>query len=176
MKFRLFPLMEEDTPPAGGAKPETFSREYVHELREENKSWRTKHQESEAAKADALKQVEASTQVAADKIKEANTAADQRVIRAELKAAAVKAGMTDMDFLKIADISKVKLGDDGEVIGADELMESLKKSKPHWFGTASTSSTHEKPNPGAQKVKKVSEMTPEERKADAKARGISGPM
>jgi hypothetical protein len=146
--------------------PEVFSREYVHELREENKSWRTKHQESEAAKAEALKQVEASTQVAADKIKEGNAAADARVIRAELKAAAVKAGMTDMDFLKLADLSKVKLGDDGEVIGADELMASLKKSKPHWFGEPSSSHPGKPPKPGDQAPKKATDMTPEEFRAE----------
>jgi Phage minor structural protein GP20 len=181
MKLRFFPLMEEGDGGGSGAKPvvkepETFSREYVTELRAENRGWRLKHQESEQQKAEALKKVEDADKAADAKVKEANTAAEQRIIRAELKAAAVKAGMIDLDGLKLADLSKVKLGDDGEVVGADELMASLKKSKPYLFGTTSTSSTHDAPKPGDQKPKKISEMTDAERRADAKARGISGPM
>jgi hypothetical protein len=146
-------------------QPEVFSREYVHELREENKSWRQKHQESETAKADALKQVEASTQVATDKIKEANAAADQRVIRAELKAAALKAGMVDLDGLKLADLSKVKLNDQGEVEGADKLMEDLKKAKPYLFGAESTSNNGKPPKPGDQQPKLATAMSDDEYRA-----------
>lgn len=185
MNFRMFPLMEEGTgggdggdaaalAAAAAAKvaaaaknppPETFSREYVHELREENKSWRTKHQESETQRGEALKQVDEATKAAADKIKEAQTAADQRIIRAELKAAALKAGMHDLDGLKLADFSKVKLNDAGEIEGADKLMEDLKKAKPYLFGTESTSSTHKAPPAGDVKPKTAMEMTPEEYKA-----------
>ena len=70
----------------------------------------------------------------------AQTAADQRIIRAELKAEALKAGMVDLDGLKLADLSKVKLNDAGEVEGADALMTELKKSKPYLFGTPGTTS------------------------------------
>jgi len=154
-------------------EPETFSREYVHELREENKSWRTKHQESESQRAEALKQVDDATKVAADRIKDANTAADQRIIRAELKAAAIKAGMVDLDVLKLVDITKVKIGDDGEVIGGDELMASLKKSKPHFFTDPSSSNGQRPPKPGEQQQKLATDMTDAEYEA-AKAKLIRG--
>lgn len=169
----------------GGAKPPKsgFTPEYVHDLREENKSWRLKHAESEAllktereARKASDDKLLASDATTAEKVKEVQTAGDQRVIRAELKAAAVKAGMVDPAALKMLDLSKVKLGDDGEVIGADELMTAAKKAHPYLFGTQSSSSTHGAPNPGDQKVKKVSEMTDAERKADAKRLGITGPM
>ena len=179
-------MTPEGDPAAGGggggsggsaarkAEPETFSREYVHELREENKSWRTKHQEEAAARKAADDAAKVAEKASDDKVKEVQTAADQRVIRAELKAVAVKAGMVDLDGLKLADLSKVKLNDQGEVEGAEELMTALKKAKPYLFGEPSTSSTHRAPNPGDNKPKKVSEMTDAERKAEAKARGFTG--
>jgi Phage minor structural protein GP20 len=181
--IRLFArrcMSPEGDPAAGGgaggsgSKPETFSREYVHELREENRSWRTKHQESENARKVAEDSAKAAEKTSGDKVKDVQTVADQRVIRAELKAAAVKAGMVDLDGLKLADFSKVKLNDQGEVEGADELMASMKKSKPYLFGQPSTSSSHQAPKPGENKPKKVSEMTDAERKAEAQARGFSG--
>lgn len=196
MKFRMFPLMEEDggggdggaaaaKAAAAAAKnqpPETFSREYVHELREENKSWRTKHQEEVAARKAADDATKAATKSAEDataaaeiasaaKIKDANTAADQRIIRAELKAAALKAGMHDLDGLKLADISKVKLNDAGEIEGADKLMEDLKKAKPYLFGTESTSSHHKPPPAGDTKPKSAMEMSKEEYAAARRAVG-----
>lgn len=152
-------------------QPEVFSREYVHELREENKATRLKLQQTEAEKADALKQSEAATTGAADKIKEVNTAADQRVIRAELKAAALKAGMIDLDGLKLADLSKVKLNDKGEIEGAEALMEDLKKTKPYLFGTQSTSSTHKPPPADKTEPKNAKDMTKEEYAAARKGLG-----
>jgi hypothetical protein len=47
-----------------------------------------------------------------------------------LKAAAQRAGMIDLDALKLADLTKVKLNDKGEI---DALIGDLKKSKPHLF-------------------------------------------
>jgi hypothetical protein len=161
---------------AAKSQPETFSREYVHELREENKSWRTKHQESETARKTADDAAKAATKAATDaataaeaaaetKIKDANTAAEKRIIRAELKAVAIKAGIVDIDGLSLADLSAVKLNDAGEVEGAEALIEALKKAKPYLFGTQSTSSTHKPPPVGDIKPKKAQDMTPDEYRA-----------
>lgn len=167
----------DPTPPKNKVTPpEVFSREYVHELREENKSWRTKHQEEAAARKTAEDATAAASQAATDaktaaetaaeaKIKEANTAAEQRIIRAELKAVAVKAGMVDLDGLKLADLTKVTLNKDGEVEGAEALMEALKKAKPYLFGAQSTSSTRTPPDPTKTEPKNAKDMTKEEWKA-----------
>ena len=158
-------------PPPKPPEPETFSKDYVRELREENKGWRLKADEHKKAADDAKAAADAAT-AAAEKAKtDAQTAADQRVIRAELKAAALKAGMVDLDGLKLADLSTVKLNADGEVEGAEALMEALKKSKPYLFGAPNTSSTTKPPpsNPPANKLAK--DMTPEEYAA-AKAKLI----
>ena len=141
-------------------EPETFSREYVAELRGENATYRTKAKE-EAAKREAA---EAAAKKAAEdadaKVKETASAADQRIIRAELKAEALKAGMVDLDGLKLADLSKVKLNDKGEVEGAEEMMKALKESKPYLFKDASsTSSTQKKPEPKGDKVKTAKDMS-----------------
>ena len=154
-------------PPPTGGNPddgkETFSREYVKELREENKGWRLKAQQLEKERDDHKTAAEKAAAEAEGKIKEAHTAAEQRVIRAELKAEALKAGMVDLDGLKLADLSSIKINDAGEVEGAAELMEELKKGKPYLFGATQNSSTPgNPPNPKPPAAKKATEMTAEE--------------
>jgi hypothetical protein len=140
-----------------------FSAEYVHELREENKAWRLKHQTAEGESA-AHKTAAEKAKIDSDEaIKVANTAANERILRSELKAHAIKAGIVDLDALKLVDMTKVKLLDDGTVEGADALFEELKKSKPYLFATTtSTSSTEKKPDPKPGEPKNVKEMTDEE--------------
>ncbi len=69
---------------------------------------------------------------------------DDRVI-AELKVAAQRAGMVDLDGLKLADLTKVTLEADGSVKGADGLMIALKE---RW--------------PGLFRLKRAKDMTPQE--------------
>lgn len=159
-------------PPVKVPPPETFSREYVHELREEAKNSRQKAQD-ESARAKAAEEAREKVKVEADeKVKSAASAADARVIRAELKSEAIAAGMVDLDGLKLADLTTVKINKDGEVEGAAELMEALKKAKPYLFGTATTSSTVKPPTSEKQKLKLATEMTDEEYAA-AKAKLIA---
>ena len=74
--------------------------------------------------------------------------------------------MVDLDGLKLADLSGIKLDDQGEVVGADALMVELKKSKPYLFGTPSTtSSTTAPPKPSDNSPKKATEMSREEYQA-----------
>jgi hypothetical protein len=153
-------------PPAPAAHaPETFSREYVTELREEAKA----HRIAAQAAKDAVKAAEEAAAAAKVKaetgVKAAQTAANERVIRAELKAAAIKAGMVDLDGLKMLDLSTVTLDDKGEVIGADALLDAAKKAKPFLFGAAVTGSTQTVPKPGEPTDKLAKDMTPAERAA-----------
>lgn len=162
-----------ETPPAPPAAPpptsvpsvppaETFSREYVTELRNEAKGYRLGRDEAARKAEEAARALEAAKAETEQRIAAAQAAADQRIIRAELKAEAVKAGMIDLDGLKLADLSKVKLSESGDVEGADALITALKEAKPYLFAhQGTTSSTHTPPKPGDQ-GKKVSEMTAEE--------------
>ena len=149
--------------PAAAALPETFSREYVSELRSENASQRVARQAAEA-KAQAAEEAKTASETAAnERIATATKAADERIIRAELKASAMKAGMVDLDGLKLADLTKVKLNEAGEVEGADTLMEELKKAKPYLFGTpGTTSSTTAAPKPATGAPVKATEMSKEQ--------------
>lgn len=159
-------------------KQDTFDRAYVEELRSENKTWRSKmvsertareaaeKERDDAKKAADTAKKDADTE-ANGKVTEAEKRANDRVIRAELKVAAQKAGMIDLDVLKLVDLSSIKLTEAGEVEGAEALMTKLKEDKPHFFGTpAKGSSNPEKPpKPEDGTPKKAKDMTEEERAA-----------
>ena len=139
---------------------QTFSAEYVHELREENKAWRLKATEAEKKATDLQAATDLATKTAKDTAETAKKDADARVIRAEIKAAAVAAGMVDLDGLKLADLSKVTLKDDGTVEGVDVMLTEFKTAKPYLFGTPNTSSNTKEPPPKTTpEAKKATEMT-----------------
>jgi len=162
--------------PRAEPEPETFSKTYVRELREEAKGYRLKMEEERIAatkaKADAeaaIAVAKAAEEKAAADTTAARTAAEQaandRIIRAELKAEAIKAGMVDLDGLKLADLTTVKLDDQGNVTGAAEMLAALKESKPYLFTAAPVHSSQPTPPPPAPKPgdkKSAKDMTPEE--------------
>lgn len=155
-------------PPASAPQPpepETFSKEYVRELRNENKGWRLKADELAKERDTHKTAAEKAALDAEERVKTANTAAEQRIIRAEMKAAALKAGMVDLDGLKLADLSKVKLTEDGDVEGADALMEELKKAKPYLFGTPNSSNPNDPPPKNPPEKKSAKDMTDAEYEA-----------
>lgn len=178
MLFKRLVRICRDTPEGGGgggnpSQQETFSREYVHELREENKAQRLKALENEKkateAEAVALKIKEDAETSSRQAIADSQMKSDDRVIRAELKALAATAGIKNMEYLKLADISAVTLDADGNVVGADKIVEKMKTDMPDLFGASSTTNVGGKP-PKAddQKAKKATEMTPEEYEASKK--------
>ena len=84
---------------------------------------------------------------------------EAQLVRAELKAEAIRAGMVDLDGLKLIDPSEVKLDAHGEVEGALALMARFKKAKPWLFTVASLSSTAMPPPAQALRQKLATEMT-----------------
>lgn len=159
----------DKTPPAT-----TFSAEYVRELRQENATWRTKAQtltteaathrtaaEAATAKAaaDIAEATKKATTEAAATVTEAMTKADARVIRSELRTAAVKLGMVDLDALKMLDITSLKTNADGDVEGVDALLDATKKAKAYLFGSPSTSSTQKTPPADQSTPKSALTMT-----------------
>ena len=160
----------------GGGKapdPETFSKDYVRELRAENKGWRLKASEQEMAAKAAAEVAKKAVDDAQAVIAEHAAKADQRIIRAELKALAVKAGIVDLDGLKLVELGDVKLDDRGEVVGADALIDALKKAKPYLFAAPSSSSTATPPGKEPPAAKKATDMTKEEY-ADARKKLVGG--
>jgi hypothetical protein len=75
------------------------------------------------------------------RIAELETRMTAQLIRAELKAEAVRAGMVDLDGLKLLDLDHVVLSAKGEVEGGAAMMRDLRRSKPWLFASASSSSS-----------------------------------
>ncbi len=88
-----------------------------------------------------------------------------RLIMSELKAEAVRAGIIDLDGLRLVDLKKAQLGDDHSVQGASELIETLRAKKPWLFQPASSSVAMPAPPamPAVQKM--ATEMTDSEYRA-----------
>ncbi|MBU6448039.1 MAG: hypothetical protein KGQ26_00285 [Rhodospirillales bacterium] len=96
-------------------------------------------------------------------LEQAGAAAKARIIRAELKAEAVKAGMVDLDGLKLIDAGELQVNEDGEVADAPTVLAKLKRAKPWLFGggkSSSAAASAPKPEPPRQRM--ASEMSRDE--------------
>lgn len=86
--------------------------------------------------------------------------AQVKLIRAELKAEAMKAGMIDLDGLKLIDTSEVRLNEAGEVQDAQGLLGRLKRAKPWLFGAgASSSAAANPPRPEPPRTRHANELS-----------------
>ncbi len=99
-------------------------------------------------------------------------AGDERFVLAELRAAAIRAGMLDLDGLKLADLSSVTLSEAGEVAGAEALLDALKSTKPYLFRNVSTSSTQPPPPREKPQAKSATEMSGAEWAAKKRELGL----
>ena len=91
-----------------------------------------------------------------------------RLVRAELKAEALRAGMVDLDGLRLIDLPSLKLNERGEVVGAAALMQELRKGKPWLFAAPmhpSSSNPASPPLAVPPKQKMATEMTDAEYRA-----------
>lgn len=134
-------------------KKKRYLGEYLHELREENKSLRLQSEENLRKAAEERKLAEEERKTSKEtlqKIEEKIKADQERIIRAELKVFAAKAGMIDIDDVRHVDLSEVKFSDDGDVMGAKEAVDSLKTKKPHYFKQNSSSPSFGTPKPGEE--------------------------
>ena len=66
---------------------------------------------------------------------------EQKYVEAEVKAAAVAAGIKDIEFVKLINTAEVKLDDKGNVTGVEKAITDLKARKPDWFGSEKKTST-----------------------------------
>lgn len=88
-----------------------------------------------------------------------------RVVAAELKAEAVRAGMIDLDGLKLLDISGLVPGEGGGVPGGAALIAQLRRAKPWLFGAGSSSSSAAVPPANPPRARLATEMSVEEWRA-----------
>ena len=110
----------------------------------------------DGAEPDMAEQIQASLSA---KIGALEASIRERLVRAEMKAHAVRAGMVDLDGLKLLDTSQVTLNDRDEVVGAEALMAQMRRAKPWLFGGASTSSSAAAPPAQAPRAKLATEMS-----------------
>ncbi len=85
-----------------------------------------------------------------------------RLIAANLRTEAVRAGMVDLDGLKLIDLSSAQLDEDDKIIGGRKMMADLRRAKPWLFGPPSTSSAAVAPASLPVRQKTAMDMTTEE--------------
>lgn len=84
---------------------------------------RAKLQAGEAPAADPR-----TTQVAS------SSNAEKKLIRAAIKSAAIAAGFYDPDDVATDEnIAEVEIDDDGNLVGVEDVIENMSKTKPHWL-------------------------------------------
>ena len=93
------------------------------------------------------------------RIVEIEAAHRARLVRAELKAEAVRHGMVDLDGLKLLDPTSIQLDEAGEVTGAATVMRDFKRAKPWLFNPAGGISSSTATPPAAATVKTAMKMT-----------------
>lgn len=103
---------------------------------------------------------------------------DARVLRAELRAAAVQAGIVDSDAAALLPMDGVSLDDKGNLALPAGYFDAARAAKPYLFARpagSSTSSPAAPPAPGELRGKKAADMTPAEIRAWKQANGIAAP-
>lgn len=89
----------------------------------------------------------------------------EKLKRAELKIEAVRAGMVDLDGLKLIDLDRVAVAEDGSVVDAGAIMVRLKRDKPWLFGASSSSSTAKAPRAEPARAQNARELSVDEWRA-----------
>lgn len=86
----------------------------------------------------------------------------KRLIQSDLKTHALRAGMIDLDGLRMLDTRPLKLDSKGEVEGVAAIMAELKRSKPYLFQPATTTSLSSAPPYAPPAEKRATAMTHDE--------------
>ncbi|HVY13725.1 MAG TPA: hypothetical protein VHB27_00755 [Rhodopila sp.] len=87
---------------------------------------------------------------------------EARLLQANLRTEAVRAGMIDLDGLRLIDPTTVKLDENGNIVDGKVLMAGLRKKKPWLFGSMSSSSITRPPASAPARPKMAMEMSDEE--------------
>lgn len=125
----------------------------------------TEQAETTADPADELDALRAKADRLETELLESGIWTRARLIQAELRLEAFKAGMVDMDGLKLADLGQVSVTKDGDVQGGPELMAQLQASKPWLFAKARSSSVANPPPAVSTKPRLATEMSLDEWRA-----------
>jgi hypothetical protein len=97
-----------------------------------------------------------------DEIAKLRTTFHSRLIAANLRTEAVRAGMIDLDGLRLVDLSTVRLDDGDGIVDGRKIMAELRRTKSWLFGAPSTSSAALAPASLPVRQKTAMDMTDEE--------------
>ena len=84
-----------------------------------------------------------------------------KLVQAELRTAAARAGMVDLDGVKMVDAASLEVNAAGELENGAAVMAALRQAKPWLFGRSSSSAAVA-PRAAAPKQKTAMEMTVDE--------------
>ena len=137
-------------------KPETFSAQYVFELRAENERLRKSSLDMQSQMDEMKKASETSAKASKEAIESERTAFRNKLMMREIQSALVAEGFLDKDIAsllapKVAEEAKLSMDDKDSVTGLKEAIDGLKKNKPELFKSMQSTSTQPgaKPAPGA---------------------------
>jgi hypothetical protein len=87
------------------------------------------------------------------------------LVMAELKAEAMRAGIIDLDVLRLLDLEAAKVDEHHNVLGVPEMIEKFKERKPYLFRSKSSSTPTSAPPAQPMTRKRAVDMTDEEYQA-----------
>ncbi len=125
----------------------------------------TDHEMSSASDVDPVAELRARAEMLESRLVNTEQEARARVVQAELKVEALRAGIVDLDGLKLMDPSAVEIDETGEVKNAADVITQLRRAKPWLFGGGSSSSSANPPPAQPPRQKLATEMTDAEYRA-----------
>lgn len=117
-------------------------KDYISSLKDENVKWRQRAKDNKQTVDELQKTVQEKAEFALQQIKNMQDLSDRRIIEAELKVASSELGLKKREYVKLADMSNVKILEDGSVAGVRESLVELKKKDPDLFQTATTTNAN----------------------------------
>ena len=145
----------------GTKQSDTFSREYVHELREENKSWRLQLQEANKKIDDLTNKIDGTNKETLEAkgqeierlqtlVKDLEGRIQSQEIDFALKAKAKEMGLKDLDALQMIPAKEKDLLElkNGSIINLEQVLSAFKESKPYLFGENGNNDDGSKKAPG----------------------------
>ena len=125
----------------------------------------SEHEKPTAPETDPVTELRLRADLLERRLADAEHDARTRIVNAELKVEAVRAGIVDLDGLKLLNPAAVEVGPDGEVKNAGEVIAQLRRAKPWLFGSGSSSSSANPPPAQPPRQKLATEMTDAEYRA-----------
>lgn len=99
----------------------------------EAKNEREGREKAEQERDEAVNNGKKAVEQEAEKFKPVKEKLEGRILQSELKAAAVEAGLKDLDLLPLIKRDAIKLDDEGNPTGIEDAIKAFKEAKPEYF-------------------------------------------